>query len=444
MQSPSCDFSYLYERQRFGIRAGLEGIQAILEKLGNPQKKIPVIHVAGTNGKGSVASLIAGILQAAGLKVGLYTSPHLIHFRERFRVGGKNPDDARLFSLAKAVESVENPEEPATFFELTTAMAFLLFKEEKVDFAVMETGMGGRWDATNAAESEISVITTISLEHTEILGNTLKAIAGEKAGIIRKNIPVITGVREKEALKVIQKQTEKLSSSLKIIDEDFSIKEEENGFFTYQGKKRFLHLKPGLSGIHQAMNMALALAALESLSEKRKDLILSEKIIQEGVLLQNWPARTQILCEKPMVILDGAHNEAGAKALAGFIKTLDHAPKILVFGVLSDKNASKMLQDLAPLFSEIIFTKPESERSRNPEELPAFLPTEKMNSIVEKPEEAFSCAMKKCPENGLLCIAGSLFLAGDALRFFSPENLLSADETDCTEFFEEKETPHGL
>lgn len=281
--------------------------------------------------------------------------------------------------------------------------------------------MGGRWDATNVGNSILSVITNISLEHTEILGDSIAAIAAEKAGIIKEGVPVITGVLEKEALDVIEKQAKKHSSPIKILGRNFSILEEKNGFFTYSGKKTFHHLKPGLPGAHQATNMALALAALEELEGKRKDFILSRDLIEKGIALQNWPARMQILHENPMVILDGAHNEAGAKALADFIRTAGNRPKILVWGVLADKNAKSMLEHLAPLFSEIIFTRPDSPRARNPEELPALVPSGKIMQVMENPEDAFTAAMQNCPETGLVCVAGSLFLAGTALKFFAKE-----------------------
>lgn len=412
------DFSELYKRHRFGIRPGLEGMRTLLERLGNPEKEIPVIHIAGSNGKGSVASLMASILQAAGFRVGLYTSPHLLHFRERFRINGKNPDDTQLASLAREIESIENPENPATFFEMTTAMAFLLFHRKKTDFTIMETGMGGRWDATNVACSELSVITTLSLEHTEILGNTLEAVAREKAGIVKEGIPLITGVRAPKALDLVREQAKRCRAPLKILDEDFFLKEEKDGFFTYEGEQTFRKLKPGLLGAHQAMNMALALAGLESLCGKRKNLTLSEDWIREGIRCQNWPARMQLLHQEPTVLLDGAHNEAGAGALADFIRTRAEEPKFLVFGVLSDKNASAMLNLLSPLFSEIVFTRPESPRSRDPETLPSLLSEKRGSRVLKNPDDALSCALKKCPKKGLICIAGSLFLAGAALNFF--------------------------
>jgi len=409
------DFSKLYNRHRLGIRPGLQGITHLLERLGNPQNHFPAIHVAGTNGKGSVASLITAILEASGMRAGLYTSPHLVHFRERFRLDGQNPDDTLLAGLAAAVEAFDDPGQPTTFFEFTTAMAFLLFARRGLDMAVMETGMGGRWDATTACHPAVCVITTIAMDHREFLGNSPEAIAGEKAGIIKPGIPVVTGVRQPEALEVIRKQADLLKAPLRVLGEDFHIRDEGEGLYTYEGKNRISHLRPALAGKHQAQNLALALATLESLEEQRPGFRLSEKAIRQGLEHHTWPARIQKLLKNPLVLLDGAHNPEAAAVLAEYLEHHTPSPRTLLFGVLEDKDAPAMLEHLLPLFSRVVLTRPDTPRSRNPETLIPLLPENLPLTVEPDVKKALSLALSRTPESGCLCIAGSLYLAGEIL-----------------------------
>ncbi|TWI77437.1 dihydrofolate synthase/folylpolyglutamate synthase [Desulfobotulus alkaliphilus] len=414
LQEP--DFSHLYHRQRMGIRPGLEGIQKLLHRMGNPQHHFPAIHVAGTNGKGSTASLAASILQAAGLKTGLYTSPHLVHFGERFRINGKNPSPALLKNLVTSIEEKEDRKNPATFFEFTTAMAFLLFAEASADIAVLETGMGGRWDATNVCRPVACIITSIGMDHREFLGNTIRAIAGEKAGIIKPQIPVVTGVTQPEALDVIVEKAESCGAPIKIMGRDFDIEKTGRDLFTYRGINTYTNLSPGLAGNHQATNMALAIAALESLGEKRIIVPdLPPAIIHKGLADRRWPARIQQLGTEPDVILDGAHNPEAAMALAAYLRERTPEPRVLVFGVLEDKDAKAMLDILAPLFDRIILTRPDTPRGLDPEKLIPLLPGTLPFDICSTVPDALERAMHRVKPTGSVCIAGSLYLAGDVL-----------------------------
>lgn len=412
----SPDFSKLYSRQRLGIRPGLEGITALLQRLDNPQQFFPVIHVAGTNGKGSVASLLAAILESAGYRTGLYTSPHLIHFGERFRIGGTVPDDRTLAELVAVVETVDTPEHPATFFEFTTAMAFLLFARARVDIAVMETGMGGRWDATTACNPEVCVITTIGMDHGEFLGSTPKAIAGEKAGILKPGVPVITGVQQSEALEVIRRQAELHQAPLRVLGKDFHIRPTASDLYAYEGKRLISGLSPALPGKHQASNLALAIAALESLAEQQSSRFpFSETAIRQGLTRHTWPARIQTLSENPLVLLDGAHNKEAAEALAAYLEQSTPTPRTLLFGVLGDKDAAAMLDLLTPLFSRIVLTRPDSPRSLDPETLAPLLANSLPFDIRPRVRDALPFALAHTPKTGCLCIAGSLYLAGEVL-----------------------------
>ncbi|TYT75735.1 bifunctional folylpolyglutamate synthase/dihydrofolate synthase [Desulfobotulus mexicanus] len=418
LQEP--DFSHLYHRQRMGIRPGLEGIQKLLHTMGNPQNRFPAIHVAGTNGKGSTASLAASILQAAGLQTGLYTSPHLIHFGERFQINGQNPSPALLKKLVTSIEEKEDRENPATFFEFTTAMAFLLFAEALVDMAVLETGMGGRWDATNVCRPAVCIITSIGMDHREFLGHTTAAIAGEKAGIIKQGVPVITGVKQPEALDVIMQKAKACNCPIKIMGRDFHIENTGQDLFTYRGRRTYTNLNPGLAGNHQATNMALAIAALETLVER--GIIASDipqAIIHKGLADRSWPARIQQLSTNPAVILDGAHNTEAAMALAEYIRERTPEPRILVFGVLEDKDAKAMLDLLTPLFDRIILTRPDTPRSLDPEKLAPILPKTMPFEICPPVSHALETAMNLSKKTGCICIAGSLYLAGEVLAIKS-------------------------
>jgi dihydrofolate synthase/folylpolyglutamate synthase len=407
----------MYGLRRFGIILGLSTIRDILAGLGNPQNKFQIIHVAGTNGKGSVASALATILQLAGYKVGLYTSPHLAHFNERIRIDGAPIPNDDVVTSWEAVRSVHRGEREPTFFEFSTAMAFHEFGRQQVDWAIIETGMGGRLDATNIVSPALSLITNISLEHQDYLGNTLYQIAGEKAGIIKKGVPVVTGVSQKPALSAILDQAEKMQAPLYRLGKEFRIRRHPGGErFTYHGLSgaAWKNMQAGLSGRYQAENAALAIAACEVLTETGIAR-LPESDIRKGLLENRWPGRLEFLSNAPAVLLDGAHNMAAIRALAGFLAERFPQKKItLVSGVLDDKAYPEMLNCLLPLCSRAVFTKPKIDRSLPPDALQKEAEkTLRDITVIPDVVEAVNHAVRTSGPEDVVCISGSLYLVGE-------------------------------
>lgn len=411
--------NFYHSLEKFGIMPGLERIKLLCERLGSPQKELKFIHVAGTNGKGSTCTCIASVLTKAGYKTGLYTSPYVIEFRERIRLNMEMISPQRLAEVTQKVK--EKTDELAsegvkiTEFEAVTAAAFLYYCEEKCDYVVLETGLGGRFDATNIIESPIvSIITSVSEDHMAVLGDTLGKIAFEKSGIIKKNCPVITGAEQKtEVLEVITAQAEKMNAPLFVADSKkiFSVLSEDitgTYVFTPEGKLRI-----SLGGVHQLNNMALVWQALEIL--RLKGALLSFQAYYEGFSFAKIPARTEIISEKPLVILDGSHNDGSTKALADFIKKHLSTKRILaVMGMMADKDCRKSLSNIVPCFSELIAVKPSNPRSMNADEL-ALLASEYGVSAIAggSPEDGIRLAFSEIAGFDALIVCGSLYLAGD-------------------------------
>ncbi len=409
----------MFGLHRFGIKLGLDVIGNMLDGLGNPQEKFACIHVAGTNGKGSIASALSSILIAAGYKVGLYTSPHLVRFNERICINNAQISDDGIVDAYEAVKAVRKGDREPTFFEYTTAMALYAFGKAGVDWAVIETGMGGRLDATNIVTPEISIISNISVEHRTYLGNTLAEIAGEKAGIIKQNVPVVTATRQKSAVQVIRNIAAERGAPFYRLGEHFRIRRHRsNGYsdaFSYSGiDHQWKQMRTVLPGAHQAENAAVVLAACEILM-RRHPGITSEAILA-GLANVSWPGRLEILPTRPEIIIDGAHNLNAAHRLADFLR--DYArnrPVTLVFGVLDDKPYPAMLRALVPLADRVIFTRPKIDRS---------LPAQKLLSesrlmtasaeIIEDVGEAVTLAIRETNPEHVICIAGSLYVVGEA------------------------------
>lgn len=416
----------MFSLGRFGIKLEMDTVTGILKRLGSPEKTFHCVHVAGTNGKGSIASTIASVLQASGLSTGLYTSPHLIHFNERFAVNGIPVSDDEIVDAYLAVQAADTGERQATFFELATAMGFYLFALKKVQWAVIETGMGGRLDATNVLAPAVSIITNISIEHTDYLGNTLAEIAGEKAGIIKPGVPVVTGVTQDEALSVITRTAREKKAPLYLMGKDFSTSPVNSpgtdSRFDYQGMSLSLKdLNTPLPGNHQINNAAMALAACELLLTPGQNNPLPPAIspdtIRQGLATTKWPGRLEYILHDPPVILDGAHNLHAAENLARFLKEEGKAPHLtLVLGVLNDKPYEKMLEYMVPTADRIIFTRPKINRNLDPEILHKV--SEKLTRVdmrvIDDVAQAVSHAIDTAPENGTVCVAGSLYVAGEA------------------------------
>jgi dihydrofolate synthase/folylpolyglutamate synthase len=407
----------MYGLRRFGIILGLDTIREILSGLGNPQDSFQSIHVAGTNGKGSVASGLATILHLAGYRVGLYTSPHLVHFNERIAINGRPIANENVVSAYEAVRAVHRGDREPTFFEFSTAMAFHEFARQKVDWAVIETGMGGRLDATNIVRPVLSIITNISLEHQSYLGNTFPQIAGEKAGIIKEGIPLVTGTTQKSALSVITDRAKQLGAPAYRIGKEFRIRRNRGGgSFTYYGINGDIwkDMKTGLSGRHQADNAALVAAACEVL-DAGGTARLPETILREGLLSNQWPGRLEILSKSPTVLLDGAHNMAAVRPLAGYLsETFSGKPITLVSGILDDKAYPEMLRRLLPLCRRAVLTQPKIDRSIPAESLRKEAEkTVRDVTVITDVASAVNHAIQTSLPNEVICITGSLYLVGE-------------------------------
>jgi dihydrofolate synthase/folylpolyglutamate synthase len=405
----------MYGLRRFGIILGLETIKSILNALGNPQNHFCSIHVAGTNGKGSVAAALSSILQQCGVRVGLYTSPHLVRFNERICINNRHVSDDAVVKSYCAVQKAYHGNRPPTFFELTTAMALYEFGRQAVDWAVIETGMGGRLDATNVIHPAISIITNISMEHRHYLGSTLSQITREKAGIIKQGIPVVSAIKQRQAKSVVQRIAGKKSAPLYLLGKDFKIRRQPNGEFSYYGIENTWHnMHTALLGHFQVENAALVIAACELLNKDR--IAISQKSIHNGLIKTRWPGRLEIISEHPMIILDGAHNLIAARKLAKFLgDNLAQRPITLVVGILDDKPFKSMLKSLLSVCSRVIITRAKTDRALDTQKL--FETAKKIISdvtVIPDVAQAFKQAVANADFNEVICIAGSLYVVGEA------------------------------
>jgi len=418
---------WMFNLERFGIKLGLDNVTEFLERIGNPQNDFRSVHVTGTNGKGSVCVMVAEVLRQHGMKVGLYTSPHLVDFRERIVVDGEQISELDVIRIASELKgnmesmASESKEKQLTFFEFTTGLAFRYFSERKVDIVVAEVGLGGRLDATNVLRPEVAAITRIGLEHTNYLGGTIAEIAREKAGIIKQGTPTITCERKREALSVIRSACSRKSSALKVIGEDFdvsSIAQTLKGTsFDYSGTRKLSSLSIKLLGRYQAENAACALAIIEALATR--GIEVSEKTIREGLKSASWPGRLDIVSSRPLVILDGSHNPDGVGVTVSILKDLGVTPLTYVIACMDDKDVGAIVRNLSPTASKFVCTQTRNRRA---------LPAEKLAETVRKvfpgqveaygqSETAFERAIEAVGGKGV-CIIGSLYLVGEALPWW--------------------------
>lgn len=404
--------AYLSGLNKMGIRFALDPIRSLLERLHNPQGGYPSVLIAGTNGKGSVAAMTASILAAGGFKTGLYTSPDLIDFRERIRVDGVMISREKAAICTQRVK--EKITEEVSYFEFLTAMAFLHFQRQQVDIAILEIGMGGRLDATNIVIPLVSVITNISLEHREYLGNTLEKITREKGGIIKEGGTCLTAARQKRVVSTLEEICREKRATLYRIGKDIRIMIHRDGTFSYHGIGRsYEGLVCPLAGRHQFSNAALTLGAVEILADA--GFPVGEAVVAEGLRNTRWEGRLEILQRAPMLLVDGAHNPAGAETLRRALRTgFPRRRLILIFGVLGDKDYPAMAKRLLPLADRVILTRPNSERSLSPELL---LPVARMFHTaaerIDNPADALRSALSHAGEEDLICVAGSLYLVGE-------------------------------
>ncbi len=409
--------NYLYSLGLDRVKPGLERIKALFSILGNPQKKLKAIHIGGTNGKGSTAAIAASILQSHGYRVGLYTSPHLVRVTERIKIDGREIPIEELSRLIIEIKEISAslPDKPS-FFEVLTACAFLYFAEASPDFVVVEVGMGGRWDATNTLSPIVSVITNISKEHTQYLGKTIAAIASEKAGIVKTDVPLVTGAKGK-ALEVIKRVARENSTPIYIMNGDFSVTENSINNFNYIGiESKFANLKLNLLGKFQFQNAAFAIAALEILS-RFYEIKIEENNIRVGLSSVNWEGRIEIIRNNPPFILDGAHNPNAAKALVKTIAEL-YPKKLFLFvlGMLLDKDHKGFIKEIANIGDRIIITEVPSERTISVDYL-ANIARRYFQEVrvIKDPKKA----LEEAKEMGVpTCVTGSLHLVGACKGFY--------------------------
>jgi dihydrofolate synthase / folylpolyglutamate synthase len=417
---------YLQTILESGVKFGLDNVRTVLSALGEPHHAYPSVLVGGTNGKGSVCAMLAEILSLHGLRVGLYTSPHLVRVEERVRVAGEPIDGrslCRLLTLFKTtVDSlIRNGQlvAPPTYFETLTCLAFLYFREKRVDAAVLEVGMGGRLDATNVVDPLASVITTISRDHKEYLGNTLGRIAMEKAGIIKPGIPVICGPTGGKARDIIRKKAREAGAPFVEVfkgPRSLSAAKTTRGYrFRFRWRGRFFRYSLRLPGSHQGRNAAVAVVT--ALNLRGPWAILPETTILRGIARAAWPGRLEAVGRRPLIILDGAHNEEGARAVALYAQDFLPRPLTLVFAAMKDKDIPKLTRILFPLAREIILTGLAMPRAAAPEEVLRLAPRAAGPAVIEPdPVRALRRARRITPRRGSILVTGSLFLVGEVKK----------------------------
>jgi len=433
-----------HELNLSGLSSGhftLKRIEAVLEALGNPQRDLKCLHVAGSKGKGSTCAFAASILREAGYKVGLYTSPHLKDVNERIRVlcsESASGDGDFLFpdcisdeNLGKVFEEIKpvlekfrNTQENGllTYYEVLTAAAFYYFRQERIDCAVLETGLGGRLDATNVVASLVCAITPISLEHTQILGNTIETIAKEKAAIIKTNRPmVIIAPQEQEALKVIVEQCQKQSSHYLCVGREIDarlVKQDFSGLhFQVRTPQNEYNLRTTLLGSSQAMNAATAVGMIEALEPY--GIKVSTQAVEKGIAKTTWPGRCEVISQRPYIILDCAHNPASAEQLTKTIRELFPTQNVrLVFGVSQDKDRAGICRHLNEIAQEVVLTKADHPRSveLSVKEMEGYFPGKHL-SVTKNVEEAMDTALQNIANSDVVLVAGSIFLVGQAREY---------------------------
>jgi dihydrofolate synthase/folylpolyglutamate synthase len=430
----------------------LDRMHELMRRLGNPQDRLRIVHVAGTKGKGSTSAMIAAVLSAAGYRTGLYTSPHLERLEERFRIDGQPCSASELAALVDRVRPIveqldaagqqcDPPEPGPTYFEITTAMALVHFAQAGTDAAILEVGLGGRLDSTNICQPQVSVITSISFDHMAQLGTTLAEIAGEKAGIIKPGVSVVSGVTDDEPRRVIAEVARKCGSRLIQLGVDFDFQYHparlldqpaESCSIDFQQKiDDLLHrtddIKLGLLGRHQAANAAVTLAVLDEL--RAQGWRIPEEAIRHGLAELRWPARVEVISHNPTVILDAAHNTA---SIASLLETLQESfaarRRILIFATTQDKDVGGMLRLLLPQFENVIFTRyVTNPRAVAPDEMASMAAdiSAAKCTVCPDPHAAWQTACELTTPEDLICITGSFFLAAEMRTEFAPQTLSS-------------------
>ena len=421
------DYSLKHSSELAKAEFNLDRVFVLMEELGNPHTKYPIIHVAGTKGKGSVCALCASALQAAGYKTGLYTSPHLLDYTERIQINGEPISHGQLIELVEEIKPAVTKIPKLTTFEITTAIAFLAFAKQNVDAAVFEVGLGGRLDATNVITPKVSVITSLSYDHMAVLGNTLAKIAGEKAGIIKEDVPVVSAPQKDEALQVLERVANERSAPFILVGKDVKFErltsslDGQSLHITDDLRHSTLDVRLPLVGLNQIENAATAYAAL-----KASGLKISEEAIRRGFAEVKWPARFQVVRREPPIIFDSAHNEDSFGKLRQTLE--EHFPGrmiTLIFGASEDKNIPGMFAEMKPKIKRLIVTRADHPRALEPEIISELARQAGLESEVMSPvEAAFGRALELSEKDGSIVLsAGSMFVTAEVMMAWNKISL---------------------
>lgn len=402
-----------------GVRLGLQNTDQLLKRLGDPHKNYKVVHVAGTNGKGSTATMVSSILSKAGIKNGLFVSPHLETFRERIGAGGQmigKDDSARLIEKVRKAAAKNHPLN-VTYFEFVTAMAFLYFAMEKVKVAVVEVGMGGRFDSTNVVDPAVSIITSVAMDHQRHLGFSLAKIAREKCGIIKPGKPVVCGVRDKDVAQTIMDEADKKSAPVKFIGKDFTGRRLGMSYyaerFNFQSDAGSIkNVEVSLAGRRQIDNASCAILSIQLLRKTGFDI--KDDAIRTGLIDVNCPGRFEVVKQYPLLILDGAHNRKAASSLsATLVERFGKGKMNIVFGAMKDKDYKRMIKSLCPAAKSFIFYSPDVPRAENPDDLASAQTDPSIPTGVIKNLDEVINLIETAPKDDLFCVTGSFYTVGE-------------------------------
>ncbi|MBN2809458.1 MAG: bifunctional folylpolyglutamate synthase/dihydrofolate synthase [Deltaproteobacteria bacterium] len=411
---------FLYGLEHFGISLGLENIEELCRDCGNPQDKLRIVHVAGSNGKGSSIAFLRQLLRQHGLSVGVYSSPHLRHFSERIVINETPISEKEIVALTRELRPLlEKIPRIVTFFDFTTCLALLYFARQAPDIVLLETGLGGRLDATNVVRKPLlTMITNIALEHEEFLGSTLLAVAAEKAGILKPGVPLVSGVKREKIRSFFADKQREMAASSDFLGRDFRLRRQRDGSFTYFGSAyHFPGLSFAMSGRHQQENAALALRAFEQISHEGL-FEIDAGLVAQALREVRWPGRLQQVGTAPDIYLDGAHNPHGVRALEPELRRLATGRRLLlIIGVMKDKRIKEMVARLAPLADEVIVTQAPLDRACAPErlaeEVRAHCPRVTITSSVG---DALALARQRARAADLIFLTGSLYCVGEAFN----------------------------
>lgn len=415
------DFSLTRNLRYSSEKFNLDRMKSLMKLLGNPQNNYPIVHVAGTKGKGSICAMLSSVLGAAGYRTGLYTSPHMQNYSERIRIGNKEIEKRQFVSLINVIKPNVAKITGLTTFEITTAIAFLYFSKMKVDIAIIEVGLGGRLDATNIIQPKVCILSTISKDHEKILGNTLEKIAKEKAGIIKEKVPVIVSPQKPRVYVVFENVAKQKNAPIIKIKDKFNLVYQSHGingqYFSIIEKKwgKQINIFTKLLGSHQAINSLSAYAALQILNENGFNI--SNEAIQLGFKIVKWPGRFEILSKKPLIIIDSAHNTDSIQKLVNTIMDYFQNKKIiLIFGASEDKNIRGMLKILLPYCQKIIISQSDHPRALDPDKIKVIGMSFAHNiEVISSMEKALEKAIALYEKDSIIIATGSIFIAA-ALR----------------------------